>query len=611
MCGIVGSVGRTSGAVNVLIDGLKRLEYRGYDSAGVALLNGGEILMRRAEGKLGNLEAVLKADPVDGPVGIGHTRWATHGVPSERNAHPHRFGSVAVVHNGIIENHIALRDKIRADGGEVLSDTDSELVAHLVDERMRGGMDLAAAVRDACGELEGSYALAVICEEEPDRIVAAKNGGSPIILGLGEGRSFLGSDIPAILSHTRQMVFIEDGDFAILKADGIAVMDSEGQSVERPPKQIAWDPISVEKGGYDHFMQKEIFEQPRAVTDTIGTRVLEAELDIDLDGIDFSPEAVAEIDRIVLIACGTAWHACMIGKYMIEQMAGISVEIDLASEFRYRQPVIDENCMVGLVSQSGETADTLAGLREGRENGARIFAVCNVRESTIAREADDVLYTHAGPEIGVASTKAFTTQVVALYMLAVKLGIAKGKLGTEAVRTALHDLVRLPRLIEKTLKMDFAVRNVARKYFHASHFLFLGRGVMFPIALEGALKLKEISYIHAEGYAAGEMKHGPIALIDEDMPVVVIAEKGPVYDKVISNLEEVRTRGGRVIAIATEGDDAIADRAEEVLYIPEFEGPLSAILATIPLQFLAYHVATLKGTDVDQPRNLAKSVTVE
>jgi len=611
MCGIVGTVGADPGAVDVLVEGLKRLEYRGYDSAGVALLDGGEILTRRAEGKLANLEKVLRAQPVDGSVGIGHTRWATHGAPSERNAHPHRCGSVAVVHNGIIENHIALRDKIRADGGEVLSDTDSELVAHLVDERVRGGMDLASAVRDACAELEGSYALAVICEGEPEKIVAAKNGGSPIILGLGEGRSYLGSDIPAILSYTRQMVFIEDGDLAVLTAEGIAVTDSAGQSVERPPKQIAWDPVSVEKGGYDRFMQKEIFEQPRAITDTIGTRVLEAEQDIDLDGIDFSPEAVAKIHRIVLIACGTAWHACMVGKYMIEQMAGISVEIDLASEFRYRQPVIDENCMVGLVSQSGETADTLAGLREGRARGARIFAVCNMRESTIARESDDVLYTHAGPEIGVASTKAFTTQVVALYMLAVKLGIAKGKLSEEEVRSALHDLVRLPRLVEQTLKMDAAVREVARKYFHASNFLFLGRGVMFPIALEGALKLKEISYIHAEGYAAGEMKHGPIALIDEDMPVVVIAEKSPVYDKVISNLEEVRTRGGRVIAIATEGDEAIADRAEEVLYIPELTGPLSSIIATIPLQFLAYHVATLKGTDIDQPRNLAKSVTVE
>ncbi len=615
MCGIVGTVGREPGAVSVLIEGLRRLEYRGYDSAGIAVLNQsggiGGISQRRAEGKLANLEEVLRKDPLDGPVGIGHTRWATHGAPSETNAHPHRCGSVALVHNGIIENHIALREKIQAAGGAVLSETDTELVSHLINERVERGMSLLAAVRDACTELEGAYALAVISEKEPECIVVAKNGGSPIILGVGEGRTYLASDVPAILSHTRSMVFIQDGDFASLTPDGVSICDEAGNEVERPPRQIAWDPISVEKGGYDHFMQKEIFEQPRAITDTIGTRVHEADLDVDLDGIDFSAEAVAKIHRIVLIACGTAWHSCLVAKYMIEQLAGISVEVDLASEFRYRQPVIDENCMVILVSQSGETADTLAGLREGKERGARIFSICNVRESTIARESDDVLYTHAGPEIGVASTKAFTTQVVALYLLALKLGIARGKLSDDEIRTGLHDLVRLPRLVEQTLHMDDEVRRVARKYFHASDFLFLGRGVMFPIALEGALKLKEISYIHAEGYAAGEMKHGPIALIDEDMPVVVVAEKSPVYDKVISNLEEVRTRGGRIIAIATEGDTVIADRAEEVLLIPDLQGPLSAILATIPLQLLAYHVATLKGTDVDQPRNLAKSVTVE
>jgi len=611
MCGIVGTVGRKGNAVDILMDGLRRLEYRGYDSAGVAVCDGQRIDVRRAQGKLFNLDGVLRADPLEGPTGIGHTRWATHGAPSERNAHPHRCGSVVVVHNGIIENHVALREKIQAQGGDLLSDTDTELISHLVHARLRKGLPLLAAVRDAGRELEGSYALAVICEEEPDRIVVAKNGGSPIILGLSEGRAFLGSDIPAILPHTRNMIFIEDGDFAELTADGVTVVDAEGRKVERTPRQIPWDPIAAEKGGYDHFMQKEIFEQPRAITDTIGTRIDEVRGTVDLDGIDLSPKALAGIQRIVLVACGTAWHSCLVAKYMFEQIACISAEVDLASEFRYRSPVIDEHCLLVVVSQSGETADTLAALREGKERGARVLSVCNVRESTIARESDDVLYTHAGPEIGVASTKAFTTQLVALYLLALKLAISKSRIGGEELRQSLHDVIRLPRLVEQVLQADTQVREVARKYFHARNFLFLGRGVMFPVALEGALKLKEISYIHAEGYASGEMKHGPIALIDEQMPVVVIAESGPVYDKVLSNLEEVRTRGGQVIAIATEGNPGIAARSEEVLYIPALSGPLKSILATVLLQFLAYHVATLKGTDVDQPRNLAKSVTVE
>jgi len=611
MCGIVGTVGRKGNAVDILMDGLRRLEYRGYDSAGVAVYDGQGISVRRAQGKLFNLDGVLREHPLDGPTGIGHTRWATHGAPSERNAHPHRCGSVVVVHNGIIENHVALREKIQAEGGELLSDTDTELISHLVHTRLRKGLRLLDAVRDAGRELEGSYAIAVICEEEPDRIVVAKNGGSPIILGLGEERAFLGSDIPAILPHTRNMIFIEDGDFAELTPDGVSVFDGAGRRVERMPRQIPWDPIAAEKGGYDHFMQKEIFEQPRAITDTIGTRIDEVRGTVDLDGIDLSPKAVADIQRIVLVACGTAWHSCLVAKYMFEQIAGISAEVDLASEFRYRSPVIDGHCLLVVVSQSGETADSLAALREGRGRGARVLSVCNVRESTIARESDDVLYTHAGPEIGVASTKAFTTQLVALYLLALKLAISKSRLGADELRQGLHDVIRLPRLVEQVLQANEQVREVARKYFHARNFLFLGRGVMFPVALEGALKLKEISYIHAEGYASGEMKHGPIALIDEQMPVVVIAESGPVYDKVLSNLEEVRTRGGQVIAIATEGNTSIAARAEEVLYIPELSGPLTSILATVLLQFLAYHVATLKGTDVDQPRNLAKSVTVE
>jgi glucosamine--fructose-6-phosphate aminotransferase (isomerizing) len=457
----------------------------------------------------------------------------------------------------------------------------------------------------------GSYALCVLSESDPSRIVAAKEGGSPIILGLGLKQSFVASDIPAILPYTREMLFLEDGEFAVLSENGVAIFDAEGRPVERAPRSIQWDPVSAEKAGYDRFMQKEIFEQPRAITDTIGTRVLEEQAQVDLDGIELRPEFVRGIRRIYLVACGTAWHACLVGKYMIEQLAGIPAEVDLASEFRYRRPILDGSCLVVPVSQSGETADTLAALREGRRKGARVLSVCNVREATIARESHDVLYTHAGPEIGVASTKAFTTQVVALYLLALKLGSAAGRLGPQDMRARLDELMRLPRLVDRVLRLDPHVQQVAHRYVHARDVLYLGRGIMFPIALEGALKLKEISYIHAEGYAAGEMKHGPIALIDENVPVVVIANRSPVYDKVISNLEEVRARDGQVIAVATEGDREIRTRANDVIEIPDLGEYLTAVLATVPLQLLAYHVAVLKGTDVDQPRNLAKSVTVE
>jgi glucosamine--fructose-6-phosphate aminotransferase (isomerizing) len=441
--------------------------------------------------------------------------------------------------------------------------------------------------------------------------VAAKNGGSPIILGLGEKQSFLASDIPAILPYTRQMLFLEDGEFAVLSRDGVQLIDAAGRPIEREPRPIQWDPVSAEKGGYDRFMQKEIFEQPRAIMDTIGTRIREGEADIDLDGIDLSPRRVEAIRRIQLVACGTAHYACMVGKYLFEQIAGVPAEVDLASEFRYRQPILDASCLVVPVSQSGETADTLAALRQGRDFGARALSICNVRDATIARESDDVLYTHAGPEIGVASTKAFTTQIVALYILALKLGIARGRVDAETANRHLRDLMRLPRLVEQTLQLDESIRAIGQKFFHATDFLFLGRGIMYPIAMEGALKLKEISYIHAEGYAAGEMKHGPIALIDGDMPVVVIANRSPVYDKVVSNLEQVRSREGVVIAVASEGDTALADKVNEVIPIPDLGEYLTAVLATVPLQLLAYHIAVLKGTDVDQPRNLAKSVTVE
>ncbi len=611
MCGIVGYIGQEHRAVDVLVDGLRRLEYRGYDSAGVATLEGPAIEVRRAKGKLINLETVLRENPLEGHIGLGHTRWATHGKPSERNAHPHRAGSVVIVHNGIIENYRALRTELEASGAEILSDTDTELIAHLIDGRIREGKDLMTAVRESCAQLVGSYALGAMSDTDPAHIVAAKNGGSPIIVGQAEKQAFLGSDIPAILPYTREIITLWDGDFALLSANGLEIVDIEGNSVERDFMTIQWDPVSAERGGYDHFMQKEIFEQPRAITDTIGTRVNEAELTVDLDGIEFDRDQVDGIRTISLVACGTASYACHVGKYMIEQIAGIPCEVDLASEFRYRSPILGSDCMVVPVSQSGETADTLAALREGRAQGARILSICNVRESTIARESDDVLYTHAGPEIGVASTKAFVTQVVALYLLALKLANVRGRLTGEPLAERLHDLMRLPRLVEETLGLDSELAAIARRYFKAEDFLFLGRGIMFPIAMEGALKLKEISYIHAEGYAAGEMKHGPIALIDENMPVVVIANQGPLYDKLVSNLEQVRARDGRVIAVATEGNTELSEKANEVVYIPDLGEFLTSILAAIPLQLLAYHVATLRGTDVDQPRNLAKSVTVE
>ncbi len=611
MCGIVGYVGREYRAVDVLMDGLRRLEYRGYDSAGVAIIEGKVLEVRRAKGKLVNLEGNLRDRPLQGHLGIGHTRWATHGKPSERNAHPHRAGSTVIVHNGIIENYRELRATLEARGVEISSDTDTELIAHLIDGHVQAGNDLITAVRYACAELTGSYALAAVCEQEPDHLVTAKNGGSPIILGQGEKQAFLASDIPAILPYTRDIISLHDGDFAVLSEEGIQVVDIDGRPIDREFTTVQWDPVSAEKGGYDHFMQKEIFEQPRAITDTIGTRVNEAELDVDLDGIVFSKHELDECQGVTLVACGTSYYASLLGKYMIEQLAGIPCEVDLASEFRYRKPIIGPKRIVIPVSQSGETADTLAALHEAKRQGARVLSICNVRESTIARASDDVLYTHAGPEIGVASTKAFVTQAVALYLIALKLGIVRQRLSKDEIRGRLNDVMRLPRMVEGALGLDRSILKIARGYFKAPNFLFLGRGIMFPIAMEGALKLKEISYIHAEGYAAGEMKHGPIALIDENMPVVVIATKGELHDKLVSNLEQVRARDGQVIAVTSIGDDEIAEKVNDVMAIEDLGEFLTSILAVVPLQLLAYHIATLKGTDVDQPRNLAKSVTVE
>jgi glucosamine--fructose-6-phosphate aminotransferase (isomerizing) len=611
MCGIVGYVGQEERAQDVILDGLRRLEYRGYDSAGLAVLEDGKLRMVRTLGKLVNLEAALRDVPVHGAVGIGHTRWATHGKPSETNAHPHCVGTVGLIHNGIVENHSELRTALIERGCEFRSDTDTEIIAHLIRQERERNAPLLEAVKKATAQLEGSYAIAVIDEESPDAVVTAKNGGSPVIIGLGSGEHFVASDVPAILPYTRRMIMLEDGDVAQVKREAVEIFDAQGTPVERETRIIQWDPIQAEKGGYERFMQKEIHEQPRAISDTIGTRVLEEEGDIDLDGIELDERWLQDLQGIHLVACGSAWHASLVAQYMVERSARVPVSVNLASEFRYRNPLVGEQHLVIAVSQSGETADTLAALREAKRLGARTLAVCNVHESTIAREADQTLYTQAGPEIGVASTKCFSAQITALHLIELKLGLMRGTLSRNDVREAIGLLRRLPRLVEKTIELWSPILEIARRYFHARDFLFIGRGVGFPVALEGALKLKEISYVHAEGYAGGELKHGPIALVDEGMPIVVVANQQATYPKVASNAEEVRARGGIVIAVVEEGDLRAPEFADEIMEVPRAPEPLSAVLATVPLQILAYHIATLKGTDVDQPRNLAKSVTVE
>jgi glucosamine--fructose-6-phosphate aminotransferase (isomerizing) len=611
MCGIVGYVGQEERAQDVILDGLRRLEYRGYDSAGLAVLEDGKLRVVRTLGKLVNLEAALRDVPVHGAVGIGHTRWATHGKPSETNAHPHCVGTVGLIHNGIVENHSELRTALIERGCEFRSDTDTEIIAHLIRQERERNVPLLEAVKKATAQLEGSYAIAVIDEESPDAVVTAKNGGSPVIIGLGDGEHFVASDVPAILPYTRRMIMLEDGDVAQVKREAVEIFDAQGTPVERETRIIQWDPIQAEKGGYERFMQKEIHEQPRAISDTIGTRVLEEEGDIDLDGIELDERWLQDLQGIHLVACGSAWHASLVAQYMVERSARVPVSVNLASEFRYRNPLVGEQHLVIAVSQSGETADTLAALREAKRLGARTLAVCNVHESTIAREADQTLYTQAGPEIGVASTKCFSAQITALHLIELKLGLIRGTLSRDDVREAIRSLRRLPRLVEKTIELWSPILEIARRYFHARDFLFIGRGVGFPVALEGALKLKEISYVHAEGYAGGELKHGPIALVDEGMPIVVVANQQATYPKVASNAEEVRARGGIVIAVVEEGDLRAPEFADEIMEVPRAPEPLSAVLATVPLQILAYHIATLKCTDVDQPRNLAKSVTVE
>jgi glucosamine--fructose-6-phosphate aminotransferase (isomerizing) len=609
MCGIVGYVGKQE-AAGLLIEGLRKLEYRGYDSAGIAVIGPEGLGVLRSKGKLANLDALFARSSLAGTTGIGHTRWATHGKPSDENAHPHRFQGVAVVHNGIIENHLELKEELREKGHTFSSETDTEIFAHLIAQELAHDAALAPAVRRTLKRIRGTYALVVTSEAHPDRIVAAKNA-SPLVVGLGEGETFLASDVPALLAHTRRVMFLEEGDVVEVTAAGATVTDLAGAPLQRQVRTVDWSPIMAEKGGHKHFMHKEIHEQPRALADTIRGRASVEEGDVFLDGVNLGREAALAMTRIHVLACGTSWHAGLLGKLLIERLARVPVSVDLASEFRYGDPVIDPTVLAVAISQSGETADTLAALREAKSRGAVTLALSNVLGSAIPREADHVLYTHAGPEIGVASTKAFTTQIAALVLLAVRLGRLRGTIDAAAGRRWLEALREIPGKVEEALQTEEKVRAVAHAVGGARDFLYLGRGPQAPVALEGALKLKEISYIHAEGYAAGEMKHGPIALVDEALPVVVLATGGPTYEKTIGTVEEIRARGGKVIAIVDAGDRHVSRLAEHVIEVPACEPLLAGIVSAVPLQLLAYHVADHRGTDVDQPRNLAKSVTVE
>jgi glucosamine--fructose-6-phosphate aminotransferase (isomerizing) len=609
MCGIVGYVGSQE-AVPVLLEGLKRLEYRGYDSAGVAVLRDGKIDVRRSVGKLANLEKALNGTGLNGTVGIGHTRWATHGKPSEQNAHPHRSGPLALVHNGIIENYVALKEQLQKDGYTFESETDTEVMAHLIARNLKAGAGLESAVRAATHEVRGSYAIAVMSQDAPGTLVAARSG-CPLVVGKNKQGAFVASDVTAILAHTRDVVFLEDGDIAALSENGLAVQDVEGRPVTRTVTRIAWDAAAAEKGGYPHFMLKEIHEQPQVILDTMRGRYTYEQGEADLPDIGLTPEQFAAVDRIWIVACGTSWHAGLVGKYLIEEMVRAPVQVDIGSEFRYRDPLIGKGDLLIAISQSGETADTLAAVRHARQQGAQVVSICNVVGSSLARESEGVLYTHAGPEIGVASTKAFTAQLTALYLLALHLGRVRGKVSAQDGKAWLDRLVTLPAHVRHLLEREGEVLAIATRYHAKNNFLYLGRGINYPIALEGALKLKEISYIHAEGYAAGEMKHGPIALIDKDMPVVVLAPRDRLYEKTVSNLMEVKARSAPVIAFVTEGDQELGKQADAVFTVPDVHPLLTPVLFTIPLQLLAYHIAVLRGADVDQPRNLAKSVTVE
>src|SRR5665213_1140086 len=617
MCGIVGYIGDQA-AVPIILDGLKRLEYRGYDSAGIAVLEKGNCLgVRRAQGKLRNLEEVLRLNPVEGSYGIGHTRWATHGRPTEENAHPHRdcHGDIVVVHNGIVENYLALKKQLVAEGHKFVTETDTEIIAHLVEKYFDGNLE--SAVRDAVKQLTGVFALSVISRKDPNKIVAARSG-PPVVVGLGDGEYFVASDVPAILGYTRDMFFLADGDMAILTRDGVHLTDFSGRPVKRQVSHILWDPIMAEKGGYKHFMLKEIYEQPRAVRDTTLGRVGQESGRIFLDEMDISAKEFKEFRQVRIVACGTSWHAALAGKFMIERLARVPVDVDYGSEFRYRDPLVGKDTLTVVISQSGETADTLAAQREAKHKGSKTLAICNVVGSMITRDAAGTLITHAGPEIGVASTKAFTCQLTALFLLAMYLGQQREVLDEATSKHLVEQLTHLPSQMEDILRHDHIYEDLAKVLFRSTDFLYLGRGIHFPIALEGALKLKEISYIHAEGYPAGEMKHGPNALIDENLHAVVLATRDfsgdashLLYEKTLSNIQEVKAREGKVIAVACEGDEEVVKTADHVIPIPTTHELLLPILEVVPLQLLAYHIAVRRGCDVDQPRNLAKSVTVE
>src|SRR5271169_3942918 len=624
MCGIVGYVGKKQ-VVPIILDGLRRLEYRGYDSAGIAVAgNGDKLQVRRAEGKLRNLEEAIRLKPLDGTYGIGHTRWATHGRPTEENAHPHRdcTGKIVVVHNGIVENYLSLKKKLIEEGHKFTTETDTEIIAHLVEKYSASSGNgrrpsLEDAVRQTVKQLTGVFAMAVISTDDPNKIVAARNG-PPAVIGLGNDEYFVASDVPAILHHTRDIFFLADGDMAVVTPDGVHLSDFDGRPVQRQIQHVTWDPILAEKGGFKHFMLKEIYEQPRAVRDTALGRVSQDTGHLFLDQMEVSEAEFRAAAKINIIACGTSWHAGQAGKFMIETLARVPVEVDYASEWRYRNPIVDPSTITLVISQSGETADTIAAQREAKSRGSKTLAICNVVGSMITREAAGTIYTHAGPEIGVASTKAFTAQLTALYLFALYVAQTRGTMTPEQAQKAVYELTCLPGKLEHILTRDRACEDLAKQYVRAQDFLFLGRGIHYPIALEGALKLKEVSYIHAEGYPAGEMKHGPNALIDENLPVVIIATRNPKspgsalrYEKTMSNLKEVKARSGVVIALATEGDEEIKEAADHVLYIPPAPEDLSPILEIVPLQLLAYHIAVRRGCDVDQPRNLAKSVTVE
>jgi glucosamine--fructose-6-phosphate aminotransferase (isomerizing) len=614
MCGIIGYIGDKQ-VLPILIDGLRRLEYRGYDSAGVAVVRDGAIELRRSAGKLARLEETIASNPLDGEYGIGHTRWATHGRPTEENAHPHRdcTGRIVVVHNGIIENYLELKRQLEKDGHKIVTETDTEIVAHHVEREMKND-GLENAVRRALLSMRGLFALVLISADDPNKIVTVRNG-PPIVVGLGDNEFFVASDIPAILAHTRDVVFLGDEEMAVITPGGVEFTDYSGRAVSKKSTRVSWDPVMAEKAGYKHFMLKEIFEQPMAIRETVLGRASVERGRVFLNEIEISDEALRATERVVILACGTSWHAGLVGKFLIESLARVPVDIDYGSEYRYRDPIVSEHTLAIVITQSGETADTLAALREAKKKGARSISICNVVGSMATRETEGTVYTHAGPEIGVASTKAFTSQLVALHLLAVYLGQIRGTLTPELAKPHLDSLVQLPLLLEQTLKCESLMEEIAKRFYQRSDFLYLGRGIKYPIALEGALKLKEISYIHAEGYPAGEMKHGPIALIDEKMPVVTIAPHDHVFEKMVGNIQEAKARGGSVIALTTEGHDGIVsllDPEQDFLVtVPQSHPLLTPVLMVVPLQLLAYHIAIRRGCDVDQPRNLAKSVTVE